>query len=107
MATISKERIEQALASGPSEVSLEMKNMLGKLNEIEEKSKCLRVQFLDWLSDKLLNWSNRCHELSVRIDSPCVIKVEPRKREESQHAKESKEIARLKELLEKERNKGK
>ena len=38
MATISKERIEQALASGPSEVSLEMKNMLGKLNEIEEKS---------------------------------------------------------------------
>ena len=78
-----------------------------KLREIEEKSKCLRVQFLDWLSDKLLNWSNRCHEMSVRIDSPCVIKVEPRKREESQHAKESKEIARLKELLEKERNKGK
>jgi hypothetical protein len=44
--------------------------------------------------------------MSVRIDSPCIIKVEPRKREESQHAKESKEIARLKELLEKERNKG-
>ena len=109
MTTLSKERIAQALAAGPSKESLEMKNMLGKLNEIEEKSKCLRVQFLDWLSDKLLNWSNRCHEMSVRIDSPCVIKVEPRKREESQHAKESKEIARLKELLEKERerNKGK
>ena len=46
--------------------------------------------------------------MSVRIDSPCVIKVEPRKREESQHAKESKQITRLKELLEqeKQRNKG-
>lgn len=82
---------------------LEMKGLLTKFHDIEEKNKCLRVQFLDWLSDKLLNWSNRCHEMSVRIDSPCVIKVEPRKREESQHAKESKEIARLKELLEKER----
>lgn len=109
MTTVSKERIEKALAAGPSKASLEMKNYNLKLREIEEKSKCLRVQFLDWLSDKLLNWSNRCHEMSVRIDSPCVIKVEPRKREESQHAKESKEIARLKELLEqeKERNKGK
>ena len=108
MSTLSKERIAQALAAGPSKESLEIKSMLGKLNEIEEKSKCLRVQFLDWLSDKLLNWSNRCHEMSVRIDSPCVIKVEPRKREESQHAKESKQIARLKELLEqeKQRNKG-
>ena len=101
MTTLSKERIEKALNSPPSEVSKDMKTMLTKLNEIEEKSKCLRVQFLDWFSDKLLNWSNRCHEMSVRIDSPCVIKVTPRKREDSQHAKESKEIARLKELLEK------
>jgi hypothetical protein len=103
MTTLSKEKLEQALASVPSEVSLEMKSYNLKLREIEDKSKCLRVQFLDWFSDKLLNWSNRCHEMSVRIDSPCVIKVTPRKREESQHAKESKEIARLKELLEKER----
>ena len=105
MTVLTKERIEGALNSPPSELSKDMKSMLTKLNEIEEKSKCLRVQFLDWLSDKLLNWSNRCHEMSVRIDSPCVIKVEPRKREESQHAKESKEIARLKDLLEKEKNK--
>jgi hypothetical protein len=103
MTTLSKEKLEQALASVPSEVSLEMKSYNLRLREIEDKSKCLRVQFLDWFSDKLLNWSNRCHEMSVRIDSPCVIKVTPRKREESQHAKESKEIARLKELLEKER----
>ena len=104
---LSKERIEQAKNAPPSELSLEMKSMLGKLNDIEEKSKCLRVQFLDWLSDKLLSWSNRIHEMSVRIDSPCIIKVEPRKREESKHAIESREINRLKELLEKEREKSK
>jgi hypothetical protein len=105
MTTLSKEKLEQALASVPSEVSSEMKSYNLKLRQIEDKSKCLRVQFLDWFSDKLLNWSNSCHEMSVRIDSPCVIKVTPRKREESQHAKENKEIARLKELLEKERAK--
>lgn len=103
---LTKERIAEGLKN-PSPVRNEMKDMLNKLNEIEEKSKCLRVQFLDWLSDKLLNWSNRCHEMSVRIDSPCVIKVEPRKREESQHAKESKEIARLKVLLKEAQAKGK
>lgn len=82
-----------------TEAGEEMLGFLHKFEEIEEKSKCLRVQFLDWLSDKLLNWSNKCHVASVKIDSPCVIKVEPRKREESQDAKERKEIARLKELL--------
>ena len=112
MATISKERVEEinqtSFTKASSEIAKEMYSYNEKLREIEEKSKCLRVQFLDWLSDKLLNWSNRCHEMSVRIDSPCVIKVEPRKREESQHAKESKQITRLKELLEqeKQRNKG-
>ena len=82
-----------------SEVGKEMLGFLKKFEEIEQKNKCLRVQFLDWLSDKLLDWSNKCHVASVKIDSPCVIKVEPRKREESQDAKERKEIARLKELL--------
>jgi len=83
----------------PDEVALEMQGWLTKFHEIEEKNKCLRVQFLDWLSDKFLDWSNALHEKSVRIDSPCVIKVEPRKKEESRDAKERKEIARLKELL--------
>jgi hypothetical protein len=106
-ASLSKERIEKALKSPPSELSNEMKSLRAKLDKIEEKNKCLRVQFLDWLSDKLLNWSNRCHEMSVRIDSPCVIKIEPRKREESQHAKESKEITRLRELLKEERERNK
>ena len=83
-------------------VGEEMLGWLHKFEEIEEKSKCLRVQFLDWLSDKLLDWSNKLHVWSVNIDSPCVIKVEPRKKEESKDAKERKEIARLKELLGKE-----
>lgn len=101
--TLTKERIADGLKN-PSPLRNEMKSWLVKFDEIEEKNKCLRVQFLDWLSDKLLNWSNRFHEMSVRIDSPCVIKVEPRKKEESQHAKESREIARLKELLKKEQS---
>ena len=83
-------------------VGEEMLTFLKKFEEIEEKSKCLRVQFLDWLSDKLLDWSNKCHVMSVNIDSPCVIKVDPRKKEESRDAKERREIARLKELLGKE-----
>ncbi len=100
---LTKERIDQALNAPEDQVRKEFKSMLVKFNEIEEKNKCLRVQFLDWLSDKLLNWSNRCHEMSVRIDSPCVIKVEPRKKEDSQHAKENREIERLKALLKEER----
>ena len=82
-----------------TEVGEEMLEWLHKFEEIEEKSKCLRVQFLDWLSDKLLSWSNKLHVWSVKIDSPCVIKVEPRKKEDSKDAHERKEIARLKELL--------
>lgn len=83
-----------------TEVGEEMLGFLKKFEEIEEKSKCLRVQFLDWLSDKLLDWSNKCHVASVKIDSPCVLKVEPRKKEESNDAKERKQIAQLKEDLE-------
>jgi hypothetical protein len=105
MAEVTQERINQALSAPPSKESKIMHEYLHKLNKIEAKERCLRVQFLDWLSDKLLNWSNRVHEASVRIDAPCVIEVAPRKREESQHAKESKEIARLKELLATERKK--
>ncbi len=107
MSALSKEQIEAALSKEHTKVGTEMLSVLQKLNQIEAKEKCLRVQFLDWLSDKLLNWSNRIHEMSVRIESPCLIEVAPRKKEDSQHAKESKEIARLKELLETERKKGK
>jgi succinate dehydrogenase/fumarate reductase flavoprotein subunit len=83
----------------------DMKTLWDKLHKIEAKEKCLRVQFLDWLSDQLLDWSNRVHVMASRIDSPCLIEVAPRKKEESKHARESKEIARLKELLKEEREK--
>lgn len=84
-----------------SEVGEEMLGFLKKFEEIEQKNRCLRVQFLDWLSDKLLNWSNKLHVMSVKIDSPCVIKVEPRKKEDSKDAHERAEIAKLKENLKK------
>lgn len=45
------------------------------LQRIEQKERCIRVKFLDWLSNKLLAWSKSVHEMSVRIDSPCVIKL--------------------------------
>ena len=77
----------------------EMLNVLTRLQKIEAKEKCLRVQFLDWLSNTLLNWSNRIHVVSSNIDSPCIIEVAPRKREDSKHAKESKEMVRLREQL--------
>ena len=77
----------------------EMLNVLTRLQKIEAKEKCLRVQFLDWLSNTLLNWSNRIHVVSSNIDSPCIIEVAPRKREDSKHAKESKELVRLREQL--------
>ena len=77
----------------------EMLNVLTRLQKIEAKEKCLRVQFLDWLSDTLLNWSNRAHVMACKINSPCLIEVAPRKREDSKHAKESKEIVLLREKL--------
>jgi hypothetical protein len=56
----------------------DFKNILGlmdKFDKIEEKNRCLRVRFLDWLSAKLSNWSVRVKKVSDNIDSPCVIKV--------------------------------
>jgi hypothetical protein len=88
-----------------SKVGAEMLSVLERFQEIEEKNKCLRVQFLDWLSDKLLNWSNQVHTMASNINSPCLIEVAPRKKEESKSAKESKEVARLKEALAKQNEK--
>lgn len=55
------------------------KNVMAKFEQIEMKERCLRVKFLDWLSDKLLAWSKKVHEMSVKIDSPCVIKLPEKK----------------------------
>lgn len=104
------EEKRELLAKGelpPNPVADEMKTLWDKLNKIEAKEKCLRVQFLDWFSDKLLNWSNRVHVMSSKINSPCLIEVTPRKKEDSKHFKESKEIARLRTLLKEERERNK
>jgi septation ring formation regulator EzrA len=55
------------------------KNVMAKFQKIEQKQSCLRVRFLDWLSDKLLSWSKKVHEMSVSIDSPCVIRLPEKK----------------------------
>lgn len=55
-------------------------NVWNRLERIEQKERCIRVKFLDWLSAKLLVWSQKVHEMSVKIDSPCVIKL-PEKKE--------------------------
>ena len=54
-------------------------NVMQKFEKIQAKNRCLRVQFLDWLSDKLLSWSKSVHQMSVKIDSPCVIKLPEKK----------------------------
>lgn len=51
------------------------KNVMEKFQRIEMKERCLRVKFLDWISDTLAAWSKKAHEMSVKIDSPCVIKL--------------------------------
>lgn len=57
--------------------------VITKLQKIEQKNRCMRVRFLDWLSNTLARWSRRAHEMSVRIDSPCAIKL-PEKKEKTQ-----------------------
>ena len=51
------------------------KNVLSNFAKIEAKQACMRVQFLDWLSCKLLDYSKKVHEASVKINSPCIITV--------------------------------
>ena len=56
------------------------KSVMVKFQQIELKERCIRVKMLDWLSAKLLAWSQSVHQMSVRIDSPCVIRL-PEKKE--------------------------
>jgi hypothetical protein len=51
-------------------------NVMDKFRKIEEKNRCLRVQFLDWLSAKMHSWAVSIKAMSDRIDSPCIIKVD-------------------------------
>jgi hypothetical protein len=49
--------------------------VMREFDRIEEKNRCLRVRFLDWLSYQLADWSVRVKKAADRIDSPCVIKL--------------------------------
>ena len=53
----------------------EIENLWKKMEAIEEKHRCVRVRFLDWLAVKLLAWSKAVQDMSNRIDSPCAIKL--------------------------------
>ena len=35
-----------------------IRNVMQKFERIEEKNRCLRVQFLDWLSVKMHSWAD-------------------------------------------------
>ena len=67
----SKDTLEDDRYPGAEEIE----NLWKKMNAIEEKNRCVRVRFLDWLSVKLLAWSNAVQDMSNRIDSPCAIKL--------------------------------
>ena len=56
-----------------------IKNVMKEFERIEEKNRCLRVRFLDWLSYQLADWSVRVKKVSDGIDSPCVIKLGEKK----------------------------
>lgn len=76
---VTSEIIKFSETRGHKQAVDNVKNVMAKFEKIEQKQRCLRVKFLDWLSDKLLSWSKRVHEMSVSIDSPCVIKLPEKK----------------------------
>jgi pimeloyl-CoA synthetase len=57
----------------------EMLTALQQFKRIEEKNRCVRVRFLDWLSLKLIDWSKKTKEMAERIDNPCAIKLPQQK----------------------------
>ena len=57
-----------------------IRNVMQKFEKIQEKNRCLRVQFLDWLSVRMHAWADGVKAMSDRIDSPCIIKVEPKRK---------------------------
>ena len=57
-----------------------IRNVMQQFEKIQEKNRCLRVQFLDWLSVKMHLWADGVKAMSDRIDSPCIIKVEPKRK---------------------------
>jgi hypothetical protein len=71
---------KQNSAIRDSEDFQNIRNVMQKFEKIQEKNRCLRVQFLDWLSVKMHAWADGVKAMSDRIDSPCIIKVEPKRK---------------------------
>lgn len=69
-------RAEQTLFDEDTAKSIKyFSTVTEKFRQIEEKNRCVRVQFLDWLSTKLSIWSAKLKETSDNIHSPCMIKI--------------------------------
>jgi hypothetical protein len=62
-----------------SEDFKQIKGLWSTFERIEQKNRCLRVRFLDWLSEKVAyygrTWSVKIKKVSDNIHSPCVIKL--------------------------------
>jgi hypothetical protein len=67
--------LREARSKDRVETSSTVRAVYNKINQIEEKQRCMRVRLLDWLSDTFHNLGNKFHTMSVNIDSPCVIKL--------------------------------
>lgn len=67
--------MREAYQKGKQEASTTVRSVHERIQQIEEKNRCLRVRILDWLSDTCYNLGNKFHAMSVSIDSPCVIKL--------------------------------
>ena len=69
------ETIAEQFMRENEEVRNELDHVIKKLERVEGKNRCLRVRMLDWLSDTFHHWGDICHQKSVKIDSPCVIRM--------------------------------
>lgn len=67
--------LNQVAQKDQKDSSLVVTSAYSKLCQIEEKQRCLRVRLLDWLSDLSHSLGERFHQMSVRISSPCAIKL--------------------------------
>jgi hypothetical protein len=70
-----EETITEQFKREKEQLKNELNHVMQKLNKVEEKNRCIRVRMFDWLSDLFADWSKRCHERSVKIDSPCAIRL--------------------------------
>lgn len=49
--------------------------VLRQFQRIEQKNRCVRVRFLDWLAAKLQELSIKTKNMADQIHSPCALKL--------------------------------